>query len=160
MENKKKNWCYMGIAALVIALLLALDQWTKHLAVVCLKGQPGYVLIDGVLELDYLENRGAAFGVLQNQQWLFAVLTVAFLIFAWIVFWKIPKTPHFLPIFWLLVVLTCGTLDFISFVLIHFPVFNVADIYVTVAVIAAFLLILFFYKEEDFDMLLKRDQKK
>jgi len=39
MENKKKNWCYMGIAALVIALLLALDQWTKHLAVVCLKGQ-------------------------------------------------------------------------------------------------------------------------
>lgn len=172
MENKKKNWCYMGIAALVIALLLALDQWTKHLAVVCLKGQPSYVLIDGVLELDYLENRGAAFGVLQDQQWLFAVLTVAFLIFAWVVFWKIPKTPHFLPIFWLLVVLTAGAIgnfidritqkyvvDFISFVLIHFPVFNVADIYVTVAVIAAFLLILFFYKEEDFDMLLKKGSK-
>ena len=50
--------------------------------------------------------------------------------------------------------------DFISFVLIHFPVFNVADIYVTVAVIAAFLLILFFYKEEDFDMLLKKGSKK
>ena len=62
MENKKKNWCYMGIAALVIALLLALDQWTKHLAVVCLKGQPGYVLIDGLCLDRVLENtENAAF---------------------------------------------------------------------------------------------------
>ena len=166
MENKKKNWCYMGIAALVIALLLALDQWTKHLAVVCLKGQPGYVLIDGVLELDYLENRGAAFGVLQNQQWLFAVLTVAFLIFAWIVFWKIPKTPHFLPIFWLLVVLTAGAIgnfidritqkyvvDFLYFKLIDFPIFNVADCYVTVGAILLAILILFVYKDEELGFL-------
>lgn len=173
MENKKKNWCYMGAAAAVIVLLLALDQWTKHLAVLCLKGRPGYVLIEGVLELDYLENRGAAFGVLQNQQWLFVVLTAVFLIFACAAFWKVPKTPRFQPIFWLLAVLTAGAIgnfidritqkyvvDFISFVLIHFPVFNVADIYVTTAVSVAFLLILFYYKEEDFDILLKKGSKK
>ena len=166
MENKKKNWCYMGIAALVIALLLALDQWTKHLAVVCLKGQPSYVLIDGVLELDYLENRGAAFGVLQNQQWLFAVLTVAFLIFAWVVFWKIPKTPHFLPIFWLLVVLTAGAIgnfidritqkyvvDFLYFKLIDFPIFNVADCYITVSTVILLIALFFCYQDDDFSFL-------
>ena len=39
--------------------------------------------------------------------------------------------------------------DFISFVLIHFPIFNVADIYVTVATAFLVILILFFYREED-----------
>ena len=46
------------IDALIAAVLLVLDQFTKHLAVVHLKNQPAYVIIDGVLELQYLENRG------------------------------------------------------------------------------------------------------
>ena len=56
------------IDALIAAVLLVLDQFTKHLAVVHLKNQPAYVIIDGVLELQYLENRGSAFGMLQNQK--------------------------------------------------------------------------------------------
>ena len=46
--------------------------------------------------------------------------------------------------------------DFISFVLIHFPIFNVADIYVVVATICVFVLFLFVYKEEDFSFLGKK----
>ena len=46
----------------------SLDQWTKYLAVLHLKGQSPIVLWDGVFELHYLENRGAAFGILQGQK--------------------------------------------------------------------------------------------
>ena len=40
-------------------------------------------------------------------------------------------------------------IDFIYFSLIDFPVFNVADIYVTVSMIVLLLLVLFYYKDED-----------
>ena len=44
-------------------------------------------------------------------------------------------------------------IDFISFVLIHFPIFNVADCYVVCGVIAMCIMILFVFKDEDFDYL-------
>lgn len=47
-------------------------------------------------------------------------------------------------------------IDFFYFKLIDFPVFNVADIYVTVAAIFLILLFCFYYKEEDIDMLLSK----
>ena len=43
--------------------------------------------------------------------------------------------------------------DFIYFKLIHFPIFNVADIYVTCCTIAIVILLLFVYKEEDLDFI-------
>ena len=43
--------------------------------------------------------------------------------------------------------------DFISFVLIHYPIFNVADCYVVVSAIVLFCLFLFVYKEEDLEFL-------
>lgn len=67
------------IDALIAAVLLVLDQFTKHLAVVHLKNQPAYVIIDGVLELQYLENRGSAFGMLQNQKVFILFVGIVFL---------------------------------------------------------------------------------
>ncbi|MDL2302503.1 signal peptidase II, partial [Lachnospiraceae bacterium OttesenSCG-928-D06] len=43
--------------------------------------------------------------------------------------------------------------DFIYFNLIDFPIFNVADMYVVVASIGLFILVMFVYKEEDFEFL-------
>lgn len=171
MKNRK-NLNYMIMAVVVIALLLGLDQWTKYLAVTHLKDQPNIVLIRGVLELEYLENRGAAFGVLQNQQWLFSVLTVVFLAFACFVLWRLPKTRHFLPAYWVFVVLTAGALgnfidrlvqkyvvDFVYFSLINFPVFNVADIYVSLSAAAFFVLVIFIYKEEDYGVFFRKKEQ-
>ena len=67
-KEKKSRIIMLLIDVLITAVLLVFDQFTKHLAVVHLKGQAPYVLIDGVLELQYLENRGSAFGMLQNQK--------------------------------------------------------------------------------------------
>ena len=96
------------VCAAAIVLLLAADQYTKSLAVQYLKDQPSIELIPGVLELFYLENRGMAFGLLQDQYWLFAMMTVLFLIVMVIVFYKLPKTRRFLPLFAVLTVLTAG----------------------------------------------------
>ena len=84
------------VCAAAIVLLLAADQYTKSLAVQYLKDQPSIELIPGVLELFYLENRGMAFGLLQDQYWLFAMMTVLFLIVMVIVLLQASKdTPLF-----------------------------------------------------------------
>lgn len=173
MKSKKLSplAVYLVCAAVMI-LLFAADQYTKSLAVQYLKEQPSIKLIPGVLELYYLENRGMAFGLLQDQYWLFAVMTVLFLIVIVIAFHKIPKTNRFIPLFTVLTVLTAGAVgnfydrflnhyvvDFIYVSLINFPIFNVADIYVTVSVAAFLLLYLLYYKDEDFAFLHK-DAKK
>lgn len=149
--------------ALIALILVVLDQWTKHLAAVTLKVNGPIELIDGVLELMYLENRGAAFSMLQNQQWFFILLTAVFLIAAIWLIRKIPKTGRFLPLLWTIDVLVAGAvgnlidrvahayvIDFIYFSIINFPVFNVADIYVTISVVVLVCLMLFHYHDEDF----------
>ena len=148
------------VCAAAIVLLLAADQYTKSLAVQYLKDQPSIELIPGVLELFYLENRGMAFGLLQDQYWLFAMMTVLFLIVMVIVFYKLPKTRRFLPLFAVLTVLTAGAVgNFYDRFLNHYVVFNVADIYVTVSVAVFLLLYLLYYKDEDFAFLHKNAKK-
>lgn len=156
---------------LIAALLLAFDQFTKHLAVVYLKGKEAFILIDGVLELDYLENRGAAFGMLQNQKFFLVAVGIVFMAVICYFLIRLPDKKKYFVIHILASAIIAGGLgnmidrirldfvvDFISFVLIDYPIFNVADIYVVVATIAVFVLLLFVYKEEDLDFLSKREK--
>ena len=160
-HSLKKN--FLGITSLI--LLTAIDQISKILAEKYLKNAP-VDLIKGVLRLQYLENRGAAFGILQNQRWFFIILTTAFLIAMIYVWVRIPDDRHFMALHFLCVLVSAGALgnlidracliyvrDFIYFVLIDFPIFNIADIYVTVSAFLMFILVFFYYKEEDFSFL-------
>lgn len=151
-------------AAVCFAAAVLLDQVTKHLAVVYLKAQDARVLIPGVFEFCYLENRGAAFGLFQNRQIFFVIGAV--LIFTVIGFFygKIPQGIRFYPMRVCAVLICAGAVgnlidriryqyvvDFLYFRLIDFPVFNVADCYVVIACILFGYLILFFYKEDELD---------
>ena len=62
MSLKKKFFLFLDL--LMITGLIAFDQYTKQWAKVYLKDKPAYNLINGILELNYLENQGAAFGIL------------------------------------------------------------------------------------------------
>ncbi|MDO4328204.1 MAG: signal peptidase II [Lachnospiraceae bacterium] len=144
------------------AVLIWLDQWTKRLAVAHLKDQPEIVIIKGVFELRYLENRGAAFGMLQGRQLFFflvAAVVLAVVIYALL---RMPFTKRYLPLGGCMVLLVAGALgnmidrisqqfvvDFLYFSLIDFPIFNVADCYVTVAAFLLIVLIMWYYKDED-----------
>ena len=70
---KTKGFNLLSWAALSLVLVL-LDQYTKLLAVAHLKGKTPLVILDGVFELLYSENRGAAFGMLQGKQGFFFLI--------------------------------------------------------------------------------------
>lgn len=163
---RKNNKFMLLIDLLVMLSLLAFDQYTKYLAIVQLKDQPAIVLWKDVLELQYLENRGSAFGMLQNQK--IFILFVGFVFMAVILFFliKLPKTRKYYVTHVALSAIIAGGLgnmidrfrfdyvvDFISFVLINFPIFNVADCYIVVFTILLFFLFLFYYKESDLEFL-------
>lgn len=152
---------FAGIAGFIV--LFGFDQWTKYLACRSLQGQEAKSVLGDVFVLQYLENRGAAFGMFQKQRVFLVVLTIVILAALIIAFIKIPSIPKFHILRVLAVMLAAGAVgnmwdrifrgyvvDFLYFKLINFPIFNVADCYVVVSAILAALLIGFYYKEEDF----------
>ena len=152
---------HIKIFSLIIILIIA-DQLTKLWALADLRGSEGIPVISGVFELQYLENRGAAFGILQDKQILFLLITVAVAVLLTYIYIRIPEERKYTPLRICYVLLMAGAfgnlidrvargyvVDFFYFKLIDFPIFNVADIYVTTATAALLLLLCFFYKEED-----------
>ena len=77
--SSKPRGIYIFLDFLFFVLLVILDQITKNLAVLHLKDKPAIVIWDGVFELHYLENSGAAFGMLQNQKILFVTIAAVIL---------------------------------------------------------------------------------
>ena len=168
-NTKTKEYIW---AILAVIVLTAFDQFTKLLALRQLKGNEPFVLWKGVFELHYLENRGAAFGILQNQQFFFVCITIIMAVVIVAVFWRTPRDKKFLPMKITLVFLLAGAIgnfidrmirgfvvDFFYFSLIDFPIFNVADIYVTVSFAVLAVLILFVYKEEDLAVYTSKKKK-
>ncbi|MCH4191230.1 MAG: signal peptidase II [Butyrivibrio sp.] len=170
-SNKKKKFILFDIILMIILVLF--DQFTKYLAVLQLKDQPAVPIIKGVLELNYLENKGAAFGMLQNQKFFFILIAIMIMFIIAYVIYLLPDDKKYNIMHILLVMVcsgACGNMidrlannyvvDFIYFVLINFPIFNVADIYVTVSTALFIILFLFVYKEQDFAFLSFKQQKK
>lgn len=169
IQNSKQTKPNFVTAALCILLAIILDQWTKHLAVTNLQGKAPVILINKVFQLCYLENRGAAFGLLQNQRIFFLVCALVILALSIWIYGKLPYTKRYLPIRICIIGICAGAVgnmidrmylgyvvDFFYFNLIDFPIFNVADIYVTVSTIILVILILFYYREDEFEELFHR----
>lgn len=170
--NKQKGRI-LCLDFLLVAVLVGFDQFTKYLAAARLKGNPAFPIIDGVLELQYLENRGSAFGMLQGQRWFLFVTGTLFITVLTFLLFRIPVQKKFRLLHILIAGIISGGLgnlidrfrfgyvvDFIYFVLIDYPIFNVADSYVVVSAIALFFLILFVYRDEDLEQLIGLHKKR
>lgn len=153
-------------------LLVFLDQITKYWAQISLKGTNGISIIPGIFRLQYLENRGAAFGMFQNKLLFLGLMTVVILAGLIYVYLKVPRTKRFIPIEYICIFISAGAIgnfidrilhnyvtDFFYFELIDFPIFNVADCYVTVCAILLLVLGIFYYKEEDFEFLTHKKEQ-
>ena len=91
-----KQRCVVCLKALAAAFGLVLfDQITKLMVVENLKDQSPFVLLDGIFELRYLENRGAAFGIFQGWQFFFIISAVFITAIVVWLFLKIPLEPRF-----------------------------------------------------------------
>ncbi|NLI61487.1 MAG: signal peptidase II [Clostridiales bacterium] len=142
------------IKVLIILSIVALDQVTKYLAVAHLRDLGTIEIVRGVFSLTYVENRGAAFGILQNQRWFFIVLTIIVCIgIAYFLFTQ-SNTSLILRISLIMVLggaignlidrVRLGyVVDMLHFTLIDFPVFNIADCFVVMGTILLAYYILF-----------------
>ncbi|MDO4439315.1 MAG: signal peptidase II [Eubacteriales bacterium] len=149
-------------ALFIIVVLIGFDQWTKKLAVEYLMNKPSIPLIKDVLELTYVENFGAAFGMMQGKHGFFTIIAICVTLFLLFAIAVIPLTKRYIPLMLSFVFIIAGALgnlvdrvlhtyvvDFIYFKLIDFPVFNVADIYISVSCAVLVLLVMFYYKDEE-----------
>ena len=146
------------LAFIITSVCILLDQLTKYLVVELIKGSKPLVIVEELLSFVYVENRGAAFGILQNKKWLFIVVTVisvAALLYLFLFHYKKMST-------WLIVSLSFvlgGTIgnfidrmrldyvvDFISVRIMNrydFAVFNVADSFIVIGAIMLMIHIIF-----------------
>ena len=151
------NFVCLGIAA----LLVAFDQLVKFWAERVLSEMGSIALIPGVFHLTYVQNFGAAFNTMNNQRLILIAVTSAVLLVILVLLVLNKLRSPWLVVSWSLILAGgAGNLidrifrdggyvvDLFDFCLIHFPVFNVADICVTVGM-ALFLIYFIFIERRE-----------
>ncbi len=144
---------------LFVALIVILDQISKFFVVRDISLGQTVPCIAGVFHLTYVENYGAAFSILQGHRWFFILVFVAFVA---LLVWASKK--NVLPLskteWWFIAAIVGGGLgnildrvfrgfvvDMIAVDFIRFPVFNVADCFITCGAIGLIVHMLFFNKD-------------
>ena len=146
----------MGLLA---TLIVAADQFTKYLTVANIDLYGHVSALPGIFSLTYTQNTGAAWSSFEGMIWLFALI---FAIFAAFIFWEFPKKRLGFTTFerFCLICVFAGGLgnmidrlrlgyvvDMIRLEFMDFPVFNVADCFITCGCIALMVSLVLFNKE-------------
>lgn len=147
------------LALLLSAVLIAADQLFKMLVVQNVKPVGKIAVIPGIFDLFYLENRGAAFGMLQNQKWFFVLVTGTITLF--IIFALFRYNNHEFFSYAASVLIIGGgignlidrvrlsyVVDYLSFSFFP-PIFNFADCCVTVGTVFLIIHFLFFAEKDN-----------
>ena len=144
--------------ALFTAAVVAADQITKLLVLQHIPLHTQVPVIDGLVHWTYTQNTGAAFSSFKGMQWLFLLV---FVLFAAAIIWEFPKKRWPFTTFerWCIVSVFAGGLgnmidrlrlgyvvDMIEVEFMQFPVFNVADCFITCGCIALLVHLIFFNK--------------
>lgn len=147
----------MILCSVILILLVGLDQLTKALVSSGMTLYESFPLIPGVINITYVRNSGAAWGILSDSRWVFMTITtiaIAVIVFA---LYKFRKKP-FLFLFSLTLLLGGGignmidrifygtVIDMIEAAFINFPVFNIADCCVTCGAVLLFIYVIFIDK--------------
>ena len=167
-RDKAMRKKYKLYAGLLVVLLLIADQTTKFFAMHFFGTEKKIVLLESILELNYTENTGAAFGVFEGYNMLITLIVIALVIFLLIKYYKLSQTGKYYGIRLSMLVLISGAIgnlidrlrygfviDFIYFIPIDFPKFNCADMCIVLSVIVIGYLFLFVYSEEDISYIFK-----
>lgn len=134
----------MIYSLIICVCVILLDVASKYLVVMNIPEGGAVPCIDGLFHLTYIENRGAAFGMLANSRWIFMVVSIAAI--AAMIVYMIVKKPQNIWVKTSIAMLVGGgvgnmidrvrlgyVVDFIEVEFVDFAVFNVADSFVTVA---------------------------
>lgn len=154
----------MIIPIILAVILFIVDQVTKYMALTRLKPVGSITFIDGFMDFTFVENRGAAFGILNGKVWLLLILAAVICIVIIGAMLRMPNTREYKWLKWSLMLILAGAVgnvadrlfrgyvvDFFEFTFMEWPVFNMADIYVVVGTIVMAILVLFVIKEDKED---------
>lgn len=145
----------MLLWSLLAGIIIVLDQLTKYLVTECIGGTRVITIIPKILDLVYVKNTGAAFNILSGRIGFLSIISVLFVAgVIWLMIAKKPKSRMFRISLMLLFAGAAGNavdrifrgfvVDFIKLLFIDFPVFNVADIAITVGAALLIIYLLFF----------------
>lgn len=145
--------------AIIAVLLVIIDQVTKYLVRANISLGENIPFLPHVLDLTYVQNTGGGFSILTNYTWLLTMVSAILVVaIGWLVVKKFFRGWVGLTSAMLIMAGGVGNLidrvvfgfvtDMLETVFMDFPVFNVADICITVGVVLLFIYILFFVKEE------------
>lgn len=162
-ENKSRGALYAVIVLATAAVLLAADQIVKYFVLLYLKPVGSVPVIGGFLELAYVENTGAAFGLFKNHIWIVVTVTVvATVVIIGLLFRYRGHTFFSYATSALLIAGGFGNLidrilygfvvDYIH-VLFFDYIFNLADCCITVGAVLFVIHVIFFTKKEEKDAL-------
>lgn len=146
---------FYGILAAIVAAIVGLDQLTKALTVAHLDMFEDMPSVLGIFHITRTENSGAIWGILQGKTWLFVIIMILFLATLAVMIWRKWLTKKFE---WICLAFIAGggignmidrlaygkVTDMIKFDFVEFPVFNVADCFITVGCFALLIYIIFF----------------
>ena len=147
------------LMALFVAAVTVADQLSKFWVVENIPLYSKMEAIPGLFHLTYVQNTGAAFSALQGMQWLFVLI---FVVFAAGIVWEFAKNKLGFSAFerWCIIAVFAGGLgnmidrlrlgyvvDMIEVEFIRFPVFNVADCFITCGCILLLAHLFFFNRE-------------
>lgn len=163
--NMKKKLAVIN--SLGFILLVFFDQITKFLVRNYIVNKP-LKIWNGVFSFTYLENRGSVWGIMQGKR-IFLLITTFFLCALLVyIYVKIPKEKKYTPLLWLDTFMLAGAVgnaidrffmgyvtDFIYVEIINFPIFNVADCYITCTCVITCILLFTKYKDDNFSFLFK-----
>ena len=150
---------FFALLAVFAAAIVAADQFTKYLTVANIALYEEVPFLPGILKLTYVRNTGAAFSSFEGMQWLFALV---FAVFTALVLWEYFKKPMpFTKFERVMIAAVYGgglgnmidrvrlgyVVDMIETDFMRFPVFNVADCFITCGCIALMVSLVFFNKE-------------
>lgn len=151
---------------ILLIILTVIDQSVKLWVRQSLMNNDPLVIIPDVFSLQYHENTGAVWGIMSGKVQFLSIFTFIILLFIVFLYLKIPQDKKYNPLKLITVFIIAGAVgnlidrvllghvvDFIYFELINFPLFNVADSYLTVSCVLLFLLSIFYYKDTDFEFL-------
>lgn len=177
-STKRLIWgLYTSIGVLGLVIL---DQLSKAIAVTNLKNSDSVTVIKGLFALTYVENKGAAWGVLSGRMSILVIITIILIPLFVFCMHKINKNKKLLNssklkgvslLHFDMILLLSGAIgnfidriikgyvvDFFQFTFIDFPVFNVADCYITIGAVLFIIVYMFLLKDEDISLLIKGEK--
>jgi signal peptidase II len=162
----------VSLAVIGVIILAAFDQIVKYIINSSFVVGESHPVIKDVFHITYVQNKGAAWGSFSGRRIFLLAVTVIVAVFVVWAYLKLAKASarSFTPLRISLVVLFAGAIgnmidrvargyvvDMFDFCLINFPVFNVADIYVTCSFIIIALLVLFKYKDDELEAVFRKN---